>query len=104
MWSEMWSEMWFEMWFEMWSMGWHGRAGQERLRGDVGLPYTAGRSRRGRGGLASKCAVKVCRGAAKWQRDGSLTAGDAAWTWATKPSIHPQHGTPVARGPGRRSQ
>lgn len=28
---------------------------------------------------------QVSSGAAKWQCDGSLTAGDAAWTWATKP-------------------
>ena len=57
---------------------WDGMAGQERLRGDVGLPYTAGRSRRGRGGLASKCAVKVCRQSvpskcAGARRSGSVT-------------------------------
>ena len=34
--------------------------------------------------------VESLGGAAKWQSDGSLAAGDAAWTWAAEPSI--QHG------------
>jgi len=63
-------------------MAWEGR-----LRGE-----------RGRGGVAGW--RQASSGAAKRQCDGSLTAGDAAWTWATKPSIPAWHGTPIARAPG----
>lgn len=68
-------------------MAWHGRSD---CAGTWACFTPQGAFKQGAPVVGAVGRRQVSSGAAKWQCDGSLTAGDAAWTWATKPSI--QHG------------